>query len=227
MIEVTRVYKLYTFKELLELEKKKEISSAAMEKVRSWLRDGNTDEGWWEYVYEKWNAALKEIGFTDPDISFSGFWSQGDGASFTAGVDTKVMLKFLMNKGRPTEKIGYDGEKELFADWIRHGYKTGKPEYRKLVKHVDDIHLKVVRTTSQYSHFNTCDTELDYYGPDKLYDLVSEFRRDVEELREHLSKVIYKELEEEYDSLCEDESLEGLAEANNYTFTIEGEFEEE
>ena len=128
MIEVTRVYTLYTFKELLELEKKKEISSAVMDKVRSWLKEGNTGEGWFEYVYDKWNNALKQIGFTDPNIAFSGFWSQGDGASFTAGVDTETMLKFLMNKGKPSERLRFDGKPEDFANWIRHGYKTGKPE---------------------------------------------------------------------------------------------------
>ena len=48
-------------------------------------RDINvTYDGWWDGVYDEWCEKLKALGFSDIEINFTGFWSQGDGASFTA-----------------------------------------------------------------------------------------------------------------------------------------------
>ena len=44
-------------------------------------------DDWHSYVIEEWTDKLKEQGFKDAVIRFSGFWSQGDGASFTADFD--------------------------------------------------------------------------------------------------------------------------------------------
>ena len=38
---------------------------------------------WFEYTIDDYKEILEIIGFYDIDINFSGFWSQGDGASFT------------------------------------------------------------------------------------------------------------------------------------------------
>ena len=66
--------------------------------ARDWFRQGNTDDNFWsEHIIEEWTSELKKMGFgspvqpsfhqsnsqSDPEISWSGFWTQGDGASFT------------------------------------------------------------------------------------------------------------------------------------------------
>jgi hypothetical protein len=40
--------------------------------------------GWEDGVTEGFKEDMEEIGISDIDISYSGFWSQGDGASFTS-----------------------------------------------------------------------------------------------------------------------------------------------
>jgi len=79
---ITKEVTLYTFKELVDLEKVGTLKRAC-ERARAWLQEGQTDHDWWDHTYDTWKSALAQIGFDNADISFSGFWSQGDGASFT------------------------------------------------------------------------------------------------------------------------------------------------
>jgi len=46
--------------------------------------EDTSDSYWSEYILEEGKKGLERIGFSDPEISFSGFGSQGDGASFTS-----------------------------------------------------------------------------------------------------------------------------------------------
>ncbi len=79
-----------------------ELSDAAKEKARDWYREGNLSSyEWWDYTYEWFETICNCLGVTikyrsqscwskhkghytvsDPCIFFSGFCSQGDGASF-------------------------------------------------------------------------------------------------------------------------------------------------
>lgn len=62
-----------------------ELTDAQKRQVLDRYRDINTDGlDWFDFVYEDYISELKSLGFYDIDICFSGFWSQGDGASFTA-----------------------------------------------------------------------------------------------------------------------------------------------
>jgi hypothetical protein len=76
-----------SFKELSESEKWEMV-------------DCLTGDDWCECIINDQLAELREIGFLEPDIEFTGFWSQGDGASFTCdGVDFPVLLKHLIAAG--------------------------------------------------------------------------------------------------------------------------------
>ncbi len=46
-------------------------------------RDINVDHDWWDCTYDHFMEDMKQVGITVKDMRFSGFWSQGDGASFT------------------------------------------------------------------------------------------------------------------------------------------------
>lgn len=96
---------LYTYRELKGLHDRKKISAQAFERATDWLREGQTDHDWWDSVYEIWQSALAQLGFEDAKISFSGFWSQGDGASFTcASVDVRKLITFLLDPP-PTQQV--------------------------------------------------------------------------------------------------------------------------
>lgn len=83
------------------------LSPKAKERARDNYREGNLDYEWWDHIYEEWIAELEEMGWRNPEINFSGFASQGDGASFTAtGLDFRKwaawhMSNKVIEKGHP------------------------------------------------------------------------------------------------------------------------------
>jgi len=199
------------------------------------LREGQTDHDWWDYIYEMWGKALTQIGFDEAKISFSGFWSQGDGASFTCDyVDCRRLLQFMTHKVTPSDSIMGTKRKnawnaeggEDFSGYIHRKIgSNGEPwevQYKKLLRYANDLSGKVVRTDSRYVHYNTCDFKVEWCGPEKLDGLVNDWEADVEKLREQLSQAIYKSLEEGHDDQTSEEAISDFAEANDYTFTING-----
>ena len=73
---------LFTFNELSDEAKTKAIDSE---------RNSNNLEYHYSGEVEYYQDVLKHIGFTNVEISFSGFYSQGDGASFTADYDSSLI----------------------------------------------------------------------------------------------------------------------------------------
>lgn len=67
------------FSELTDLQKKKVLDK---------MRDINVDGDYWhDSVTDEFKAKLSDLGYTNIKTQFSGFWSQGDGASFSAEKD--------------------------------------------------------------------------------------------------------------------------------------------
>jgi len=46
-----------------------------------------TDDDWYHWIFEEFTRRLDTRGYQNPTLAFSGFGSQGDGASFTATLD--------------------------------------------------------------------------------------------------------------------------------------------
>ncbi len=233
---------VYSFKELMELEKTDKKYNKAVQRAREWLQDGATDYDWHEYMIELWKQALNQIGFEDAEIQFSGFSSQGDGASFTASINVEKMIRFLAKKIRPTKVIKgtKDGQEDFTGFVVYHigkAYnvrrKEYSPEYRKLLKRFgkdklylpDELSGKVYRSSHHYYHENTCDIEWDCRVDSPDEELQKKFEESVEELRTDLCHAIYRGLEEEYEYIMSDESLLENAEANEYQFDICGRIE--
>lgn len=61
-----------------------ELSEVQQDKVIEKNSDINVGFDWHESSYEYYENKLKKLGFYDIKFEFSGFWSQGDGACFTA-----------------------------------------------------------------------------------------------------------------------------------------------
>ena len=60
-----------------------QLSDEAKKAARAWFLEGDTDDFWSEPVLDAWKTELEDMGFYEPEIAYSGFGSQGDGASFT------------------------------------------------------------------------------------------------------------------------------------------------
>jgi 8-oxo-dGTP pyrophosphatase MutT (NUDIX family) len=62
-----------------------QLQPDAQEAARQWWKDANEQDNWWsESTIAEWKWLLDQKGFLGVEIAFSGFWSQGDGASFEA-----------------------------------------------------------------------------------------------------------------------------------------------
>ena len=97
---------VYTYAELKEGVKAGTIKQSAVDKAKQWLSEGNTLDDWWEYVSEMWQQALAQAGFENAEISFSGFWSQGDGrASRLPSTLTNSSRSYRRRLNRRTESM--------------------------------------------------------------------------------------------------------------------------
>jgi hypothetical protein len=232
---------VYDFGEVLALHEQGKVTKRAVEKARAWLVEGQTDHDWWEYVYDLWKKALDQIGFENAEIAFSGFWSQGDGASFTASVDVVKLATFMGTQYQAADTIqaSNDPGGEDYRGWVirKIGGKSTDAKYLKLVRVAGYIDANAKRTTHHSSHENTCAFEADLRdtgqvgsGPEyrwnsdqpRLRAMFEGWVQDAEALRVDLCQAIYLSLEQEYESLTSDESLTELSAANGYTFDETG-----
>jgi hypothetical protein len=248
--EITKL--VYTFKEMLEYQKEGKIGSGAVEKVRTWLQQTHMEHDWWEYDYELWTKALAEIGFEEVEIRFSGFWCQGDGASFTSKcVDLEKLTKFLATEIEAKDCIQVDIEgHEVYSPWIVHcikGKPPANPKYTRLAYLTEHVQLHIERDVgAHYVHWNTCTVHQDLDDPGEMVTtddagrplpsdrwdwksfrphvrgLWSSFVGDVETLRKDLCQAIYDSLESTYEALTADEALIEFSDTNEYAFDMLG-----
>lgn len=227
-IEIT----VYKFSELEGRAKDK-----ASEKMREWI----TNHDWWEGVYEWAKEDGAKRGFEIEDIRFSGFWSQGDGASWTGSVDVKQFVEWMLEQPEDTPE-------HRWIDADRHRYLC-------LIELMKDgwveRNVNVTRNGYHYVHEQTTGpescvdwtpllTEMELAGAEESFlhsegvlkgasvvgvaegievsKLIEELDDKIKEEVRSFSKHIYKQLEAEYDSLTSDESLADFAEANDYRF---------
>lgn len=75
------------------------LSRDEREKLLDKYRDINVEDEWWEFVYERAVEENAVLGIEVTKMRFSGFWSQGDGASFEGHVCD--WEKFMVALGEP------------------------------------------------------------------------------------------------------------------------------
>lgn len=189
--KVTRQYEVFKFDELSDDAKKKALESQ---------QHCNVDDSWWyEGVYDMWEEKLEKMGFSDVKINFSGFWSQGDGASFTAEIDLEKWIK--------VKKYG-----RKFASLLNYCRKNG---YSQAI---------VKRISYHYSHENTVLAYLEWEQDmgKKVEFQMEECQTLLTECVRNLSKQIYKDLEKEYEYFTSDECVKDTIKSNGWTFDESG-----
>lgn len=187
----TKTLKLYEYGELPD-----DIKAKILENHRYI----NVDDSWWhEGEVDYWKDELKAEGFEDAEIAFSGFYSQGDGASFTASVNIETFLR-------------------------KHRAITRFKKLLPLVP-VGDLSARIVRVGYHYVHEYTVKAEAGMAWrneTESLAGLRSELQRFLTERVRELSRKIYRSLETEYEFLTSDEAIIETLEANEYTFRDDG-----
>ena len=199
----TKTIELYEFDELPE-----KIKAKVLEKERYINTEGYD---WFDFTFDDWTEKLEGMGFEDPNISFTGFYSQGDGASFTCkSIDIE---KFLTSQKA----------RRRFKNILK-GLKEDKIEANIEIKRIDHhySHEYTVRAESEVLYNN---------GYPKNYAAIEkeegELRALVLDVARDLMKEIYRDLEQEYEGLTSDEAVIDTIKANEYTFRADGTMENE
>lgn len=167
-----------------------------------------------EFLSQDWNGSdvigdaknvLRHAGFTVDRISYSGFWSQGDGASFTgtwaaANVNAKAMR----------DDCPVDEELHALVDALAD-----------IAAKYPALTARIVRTSHHYSHEYTVSVDAENDGadlPPGIEDELTNLARDA-------MRWIYRELEGSYEAETEELAVIESIEANEYEFTEDGEID--
>lgn len=171
-----------------------ELTAEAKETAIENNRYFNVDyDDWASLVIDELTARLNKIGFTDAEISYRGFWSQGDGASFVTGwIDIEKVLKHY----------------EMYEQYARV---------------LEFVEARIIRVDHRYAHENTVTCDLhDYTESDELCELAQSLEDFIiDKAREEMHE-IYRHLAAEYDHLTSDESVSESLRCNDMEFTEDG-----
>jgi hypothetical protein len=184
----------YKFSELNDTAKQK-----ALDKCREW----QTDDRWWEYVYDDAKEIGKIMGIDIERIYFSGFYSQGDGACFEGHYEYVKGATKNVQQYAPM-----DTELHAIAQVLQNIQRANFYQLKASVKH-----------RGHYYHENSTDINVDRYDG-------CELSRDAEEIvtecLKDFMRWIYSTLEKEYEWLTSDEYVAEMIEANDYEFDEDG-----
>ncbi len=182
---------LYKFDKLSIEAKEKAISSFQED-------DSYIDYNWYEYTISDFKTILELIGYYNIECYFSGFWSQGDGACFSA--------RFSREK-RCLQKV-----------------KSYCPKEEKILNIVEQIQSEIplheeyeIKHSGRYYH-EYC-TNVYYLGDNNKAEQLDERFL---ELSRQLMRILYQSLNDEYDYLNSSEAITEFIKSNDYEFTKDG-----
>lgn len=213
-----------------------ELKGRAKDNARQNFIEHWIDSDWYEPYYEDFiDTGTDRYGFRIDDIRFSGFYSQGDGASWTGVVDiTKFIIEYMDNKS--LNSIGWQCWLWLIDDAFIHKY------------------VSIYRRSSHYNHSQTMCIEGIEYEPQEdgkenviqldcilkgapvstVFDLIASDTdcpiKDVGDLEELIldeareyADHIYERLKDAYEWECSDEHITDAYDGNGITFNEYGE----
>jgi hypothetical protein len=195
MKTVTKEYKVYGFNELSETAKARAIE---------WLRECQQDDDYWSSgIIEDWTTKLSKMGFIEPKIAYSGFWSQGDGASFTCKyIDFEKLIKaFNLVEFETVLKAA---KMDLVGGCIK-----------RIAHHYFHPYTVKFETESR-GDFGNATTQA------RFETELNDFDASMQESIVTLSKELYRELENSYADYNSDRYIIENILANDYEFTEDG-----
>lgn len=199
---------LFTFDELSDDAKQAAINDERNNSSIDYEFSGELD--YWQ------NGALSGTGFVIDEISFSGFYSQGDGASFTGYYDSS---QIDLEKLRGFSLKAYDLMARNDSVFGASGLTSDNV-----------ITADIKRISRHYSHENTVSIEnIEINGcgwgddeSDKINIAYNDLENYLIALKNSLCHLIYSSLEAEYDHQNSDEYISEILVINEYYFTADG-----
>ena len=197
-----------------------ELPEGAKDRARAWYREGGFDHDWYDAVYEDFQRIAEILGIRlkirtvrlaggrtreDPCIWFSGFWSQGDGAAWEGNYSYRKSAAAELRAYAPQ-----DGILHCIAEKLRAAQRQNFYQLRAEVSH-----------RGNYYHAFTMAIDVTRDCPFSQ-ELVGNAEAVVIGALRDLANWLYRQLEQEYDHLTSDESVDEMLLINGYTFTEEG-----
>jgi hypothetical protein len=191
-------------------------------------RDFNVDHEWWDAVYDDFKAICDILGIMlqDKEPSFSGFCSQGDGASFT-GVYRAVTYKTITTINRyeaaPDELRAHapqDTQLHAIADELCILNRVYTPMYVNISRPYGDRYVYAETMHATIDHFwrddlGWTDTHDAEDGePRWPPEVMQQIEEQLTDLFRRLADWLYRTLEKEYEYLTSDEAITESLEAN-------------
>lgn len=198
-------------------------TDAAKEKARDWWRALLfSDSNEWDYVYEDAETIATLMGITirhrtyktvggkegtEPCIFFSGFASQGDGASFQGSYTFKADAVEAVKGHAPI-----DGTLHIIVQRLMDAQAL-----------VQNNLSASITTRGNYSHSGTMEFDFDYGEADESIDAgVSRAEREVTQALRNFADWIYAQLRKEYEWQSENAQIDEALRSNEYEFTVAG-----
>jgi hypothetical protein len=197
-----------------------ELSERARETARAWYREAAPCDDWHECVFDDFEAVCAILGVRlktrsvhlfgggtrqKPCIWFSGFASQGDGASFEGAYSFATGARKAIRAHAPQ-----DGELHRIADALQAIQRRNFYQLRA------DVNQRG-RGCHEYSMVIAVERD----GPTNQAMTVDAEDTVIELLRD-LARWLYRQLEREYDYQTSNEVTDEAILANEYTFTDDG-----
>lgn len=166
-------------------------------------RDINVDhQGWWEYIYEDFTEDMEKKGIEVFDMSFEGFYSQGDHATFEGSVPDKA---FFMREEKLDSKYPnmYKAAELGALHSIRFSALSGHRwrGHQSSDIDIEDVHYyKIVD-----------DEDMNLYYQDLYEEGINEeyraFEAEVESIAKDYANKLFSTLQENYEWLTSDEQV--------------------
>ena len=197
-----------------------ELSDAAKENARIWYRDQGLHDEWYDFVYEDFETICRILGVTlattpvrlygggtrdKPQIYWSGFSFQGDGASFAGNYSYARDASKAIRAHAPN-----DAELHRIAHELQAVQR----------KNFWQVHASI-RQGGRYCHEYSIAIEVERDSPtwqpmtDGAEDTVTEALRD-------LARWLYRHLRSEYEHQTSDEAVDEIVDVNQWTFKADG-----
>jgi hypothetical protein len=224
-----------------------ELSDDAKETAREWFRGCDSPD--LDSVVTDFCEILGHLGFTveSKDVEWSGFCSQGDGASFTGLFNLADMKPEALKAWGSGETVNVclqdvaafkPDASRFYREVLRCLPLSHWAEWRALFRETrSETRVSIERYSSRYSHHMTMqagdsgewceavayfmgDTEYDDSGVESACD---NFTDDVRDFARNLAQSLYSALEREYEYQTSDDSADENIQINEYEFTENGE----
>ena len=191
---------IYTFDKLDKFAQNHAIESSRLDVLNICFDDYASE------ILHKHEIYLRSVGFRDIEISYTGCYSQGDGASFVGLIKPSKAMK-LLNIIAP-KTCFYDISDDFIND------------------------IKIYRTDFQSSHKYTTSTNIvSYYDTIRQKRISENVKKITEELENKMDEFyydycdkIYNDLLNAYDWIISDDYIKDFLTRNNYYFDDNGEF---